>query len=130
MLVNLDIQINNTRVMTDLLILLFRFFFTHPNGGSNNERGLDSGDREFVQARKLSNIICDNIPDGLRYKQRKKTNKCRNSSKNCHFYIFFKQAPPGHGSDRMPPKCTANASSDTFGSCRSQKAYFILHYAF
>jgi len=42
-----------------------RFFFTHPNDGSNNERGLDQADRDYVQARKLSNIICDNIPDGL-----------------------------------------------------------------
>ena len=47
--------------------LYFRFFFTHPNDGSNSERGLDSGDREYVQARRLSNIICDNIQDGLRY---------------------------------------------------------------
>ena len=50
--------------------LYFRFFFTHPNDGSNSERGLDQGDREYVQARKLSNIICDNIQDGLRYNKK------------------------------------------------------------
>jgi hypothetical protein len=44
-----------------------RFFFTHPNDGRNSERGLDSRDREYVKARKLSNILCDNIQDGLRY---------------------------------------------------------------
>ena len=47
--------------------LYFRFFFTHPNDGIYSERGLDSGEREYVQTRKLSNILCDNIQDGLRY---------------------------------------------------------------
>ena len=47
-----------------------RFFFTHPNDGSNNEKGLDEDEREYVQARKLSNILCDNIQDGLRYKNK------------------------------------------------------------
>ena len=57
----------------DLLrhVSYFRFFFTHPNDGSNSEKGLDQEDREYVQARKLSNILCDNIQDGLRY-----VNKC------------------------------------------------------
>ena len=44
-----------------------RFFFTHPHDGSNSEWGLGFGDRQYVQTRKLSNIICDNIQDGLRY---------------------------------------------------------------
>ena len=56
--------------MIFLMFCFFRFFFTHPNDGSNSEKGLDSVDREYVQARKLSNIICDNIQDGLRYKHR------------------------------------------------------------
>ena len=56
----------------DLLrhVSYFRFFFTHPNDGSNSEKGLDQEDREYVQARKLSNILCDNIQDGLRYKNK------------------------------------------------------------
>ena len=62
-----------SRKPTDILIskaICFRFFFTHPNDGSNSERGLSTEDREYVEARKLSNIICDNIQDGLRYKNK------------------------------------------------------------
>ena len=43
------------------LIVGDRFFFTHPSDGNNHEKGLASGVRSWIQKRKLSNIICDNI---------------------------------------------------------------------
>ena len=43
-----------------------RFFFTHPNGGSNNEKGLTSDRRNYVIRRKLSDIICNNIQGDIR----------------------------------------------------------------
>ena len=40
-----------------------RFFFTHQNDGSSNEKGLPLDLRNYLHNRRLSNIICDNIQD-------------------------------------------------------------------
>ena len=45
-----------------------RFFFTHPNGGPHNEKGLPDSLKTMVRNRKLSDIICDNLElESVRY---------------------------------------------------------------
>ena len=37
-----------------------RFFFTHQDSGTNNEKGLPSKEKEIIRKRTLGDIICDN----------------------------------------------------------------------
>ena len=41
-----------------------RFFFTHSNGGTNQEQGLIDEARIMIRQRRLSDIICDNLDVG------------------------------------------------------------------